>query len=169
MFATGYDAMTGAILKIDISGRRGEKLAQRWQGGPVSYLGLMVAGFPNLFTITGPGSPSVLSNMIFAIDQHVDWIADCIRWMDKNQYATLEADPKYEEDWVEHVNEVADGTLFPRANSWYVGANIPGKPRVFMPYAGGVVPYRQKCEDVAAKGYEGFIASKTPTAAAVSA
>ena len=169
VFATGYDAMTGALLKIDISGRGGEKLAQRWQGGPVSYLGLMVAGFPNLFTITGPGSPSVLSNMIFAVEQHVDWIAGCIRWMDKNQYATLEADPKYEEDWVEHVNEVADGTLFPRANSWYVGANIPGKPRVFMPYAGGVVRYRQKCEDVAAKGYEGFIASKTPTAAAVSA
>ncbi len=156
VFATGYDAMTGSLLKIDIRGRAGVPLRSAWEAGPKSYLGLMVAGFPNFFTVTGPGSPSVLANMVFAIEQHVDWIAECLRSMRARDMDTIEADAQAQEQWVEHVNEVAGRTLFPQANSWYVGANIPGKPRVFMPYAGGVVPYRRKCEEVAAKGYEGF-------------
>ncbi|MGZ9710476.1 flavin-containing monooxygenase [Glaciimonas sp. GNP009] len=156
VFATGYDAMTGALSKIDIVGRAGETLASKWENGPRTYLGLMMAGFPNLFTITGPGSPSVLSNMIFAIEQHVEWIADCLSWMGEHGHKTIEADRVAEELWVAHVNEVADKTLFPLANSWYVGANVPGKPRVFMPYVGGVVPYRKKCNEVAERGYEGF-------------
>ncbi len=157
VFATGYDAMTGSLLKIDIRGRAGEPLRQAWEAGPRSYLGLMVAGFPNLFTVTGPGSPSVLANMIFAIEQHVDWIAECLRSLRERGADSIEAQPEAQDQWVAHVNEVADRTLFPQANSWYVGANIPGKPRVFMPYAGGVVPYRRKCEEVAANGYEGFL------------
>ena len=156
VFATGYDAMTGALLGPDIRGRDGLTLAQAWAAGPRSYLGLMVAGFPNLFTVTGPGSPSVLSNMVFAIEQHVDWIADCLDWMRAHGHDTIEAEPAAQDDWVRHVNEVADRTLFPRAASWYVGANVPGKARVFMPYAGGVVPYRRKCDEVAACGYAGF-------------
>ena len=156
VFATGYDAMTGALLRIDITGRGGQRLAAAWQDGPRSYLGLMVAGFPNLFTVTGPGSPSVLSNMIFAVEQHVDWIAGCVSWMAQHGMAVIEAETAAQDDWVAHVNEVADQTLFPRADSWYVGANVPGKARVFMPYAGGVVPYRSKCDEVAAAGYAGF-------------
>ena len=156
VFATGYDAMTGALLQMDITGRDGQTLARKWEAGPTTYLGLMTAGFPNLFTITGPGSPSVLASMIFAIEQHVDWIAGCLLAMRSRGLDTIEAEPKAEDRWVAHVNEVADRTLFPLANSWYVGANIPGKARVFMPYAGGVVPYRRKCEEVAANGYEGF-------------
>ena len=156
VFATGYDAMTGALLGMDIVGRDGQTLAHAWQGGPKTYLGLMTAGFPNLFTVTGPGSPSVLSSVIFSIEQHVEWIADCIQSMRNRGFNTIEADALAQERWVAHVNEVADRTLFPLANSWYMGANIPGKPRVFMPYVGGVVPYRQKCDAVAANGYEGF-------------
>lgn len=156
VFATGYDAMTGSLLKIDIRGRAGVPLRTAWEEGPKSYLGLMVAGFPNLFTVTGPGSPSVLANMVFAIEQHVDWIAECLRSMRARDMDTIEADAQAQNQWVEHVNEVAGRTLFPQANSWYVGANIPGKPRVFMPYAGGVVPYRRKCEEVAKNNYQGF-------------
>ena len=127
--------------------------------GPRTYLGLMSEGFPNLFIITGPGSPSVLSNMIVSIEQHVDWIADCLDYMRTNGLDCMEATRAAEDDWVAHVNEVAQGTLFPQANSWYMGANIPGKPRIFMPYIGGVGVYRQICNDVAAKGYEGFTMS----------
>jgi len=156
VFATGYDAMTGALLGMDIVGRGGEPLAHAWQAGPQTYLGLMMAGFPNLFTVTGPGSPSVLSSVIFSIEQHVDWIADCLQAMRSGGFNTVEPEAAAQEQWVAHVNEVAALTLFPLANSWYMGANIPGKPRVFMPYVGGVVPYRQKCDEVAAKGYEGF-------------
>ena len=156
VFATGYDAMTGALLGIDITGRGGETLAHAWQAGPRTYLGLMTAGFPNLFTVTGPGSPSVLSSVIFSIEQHVEWIADCLQSMRSRGFNTIEPEAAAQDRWVAHVNEVADRTLFPLANSWYMGANIPGKPRVFMPYVGGVVPYRQKCDEVAAKGYEGF-------------
>ena len=156
VFATGYDAMTGSLLKVAITGREGKPLAQAWAAGPRTYLGLMVAGFPNLFMVTGPGSPSVLANMIFAIEQHVDWIVDCMHTLRERGVDTIEADAQAQDEWVAHVNEVADGTLFKQANSWYLGANVPGKPRVFMPYAGGVVPYRKKCDDVAAKGYEGF-------------
>ena len=156
VFATGFDAMTGSLLKVDIRGRDGQRLAQAWDAGPRTYLGLMAAGFPNLFMVTGPGSPSVLANMIFAIEQHVDWIVDCLSALRNKGVATLEADVQAQDQWVVHVNEVADKTLFKQANSWYLGANVPGKPRVFMPYAGGVVPYRKKCEEVAANGYQGF-------------
>jgi cyclohexanone monooxygenase len=113
-----------------------------------------VAGFPNFFTVDGPGSPSVLSNMISSCEQHVDWISDCLAWLDANGVEVIEADPQAQEDWVRKVNEAADKTLFPKANSWYIGANIPGKPRVFMPYVGG--HYRQICNQVAAEGYRGF-------------
>ncbi|KJC54354.1 cyclohexanone monooxygenase [Bradyrhizobium sp. LTSP849] len=157
VMATGFDAMTGSVAKIDISGRGGEMLNQKWAEGPKTYLGLMTAGFPNLFIITGPGSPSVLSNMIVSIEQHVDWIADCLVHMRKQGLATMEAGREAEEKWVAHVNEVAHGTLYPQANSWYMGANIPGKPRIFMPYIGGVGVYRRICDEVAAKGYEGFV------------
>jgi cyclohexanone monooxygenase len=155
-FATGFDAMTGALREIDIRVTGGEVLAEKWAGGPLTYLGLMVSGFPNLFMITGPGSPSVKSQMIVSIEQHVDWIARCLDDLRTRGLARIEPTPEAEIAWVGHVNQVADGTLYPRANSWYVGANIPGKPRVFMPYVGGVGAYRRKCDEVAAKGYEGF-------------
>jgi cyclohexanone monooxygenase len=157
VLATGFDAMTGSVAKIDIRGRDGQTLNQKWAEGPKTYLGLMSAGFPNLFIITGPGSPSVLSNMIVSIEQHVDWITDCIGWMRDRGVQAMEADKAAEDKWVEHVNEVAQGTLYPQANSWYMGANIPGKPQIFMPYIGGVGVYRQICNDVAANGYEGFV------------
>ena len=158
VFATGFDAMTGAILKIDITGRNGAKMRDAWAAGPRTYLGLTVAGFPNLFTITGPGSPSVLSNMVPSIEQHVNWITDCLAYMGEHGYTQIEAKPEAQNAWVEHVNEVAGVTLFPSCNSWYLGANVPGKPRVFMPYY-GFQPYVQKCDDVVAKGYEGFTLS----------
>jgi cyclohexanone monooxygenase len=156
VFAIGFDAMTGALLGMDIRGRGGLSLREAWAAGPRTYLGLTVAGFPNLFMITGPGSPSVLSNMIVSIEQHVDWIADCLAFMRERGHATLEAEAGAQDMWVTHVNEVGHLTLYPRANSWYMGANVPGKPRVFMPYIGGVGTYRQICDDVAAKGYTGF-------------
>jgi cyclohexanone monooxygenase len=156
VLATGFDAMTGSVAKIDIRGRKGQTLNQKWAEGPKTYLGLMSAGFPNLFIITGPGSPSVLSNMIVSIEQHVDWIADCIVFMRDRGLVAMEAQQEAEDNWVAHVNEVAHTTLYPQANSWYMGANIPGKPQIFMPYIGGVGTYRQICNDVAAKGYEGF-------------
>jgi cyclohexanone monooxygenase len=159
VLATGFDAMTGSVAKIDIRGRDGQTLNQKWAEGPKTYLGLMSAGFPNLFIITGPGSPSVLSNMIVSIEQHVDWITDCIGYMRDRGFEAMEANKDAEDKWVAHVNEVAYTTLYPQANSWYMGANIPGKPRIFMPYIGGVGPYRQICNDVAAKGYEGFAMS----------
>jgi cyclohexanone monooxygenase len=156
VFATGFDAMTGALTRIDIRGRGDLGLAEKWAEGPRTYLGLMTAGFPNLFMITGPGSPSVLSNMIVSIEQHVDWLSDCLAHLRGRGLTTIEATPEAEEAWVAHVNEVADRTLYPQAASWYMGANVPGKPRVFMPYIGGVGTYREKCAEIAAKGYEGF-------------
>jgi cyclohexanone monooxygenase len=156
VLATGFDAMTGSVAKIDIQGRNGRTLNQKWAEGPRTYLGVMSAGFPNLFIITGPGSPSVLSNMIVSIEQHVDWIAGCIGYMRERDLDAMEANRDAEDSWVAHVNEVASATLYPQANSWYMGANIPGKPQIFMPYIGGVGVYRQICNDVAAKGYEGF-------------
>ena len=156
VFATGYDAVTGALLRIDISGRGGRKLAEKWAQGPRCYLGLMVAGFPNLFVITGPGSPSILTNVIVSIEQHVEWIADCLGEMGERGRAVIEADEAAEDAWVAHVNEVAAGTLFPAANSWYMGANIPGKPRVFLPYVGGFAQYVQVCDEVVREGYRGF-------------
>jgi cyclohexanone monooxygenase len=169
VLATGFDAMTGSVAKIDIGGRNGEMLNQKWAEGPKTYLGLMSAGFPNLFIITGPGSPSVLSNMIVSIEQHVDWITDCIAYMRERDLDTMEANRQAEDDWVAHVNEVAHGTLYPQANSWYMGANIPGKPRIFMPYIGGVGTYRQICDDVAAKGYEGFTMERAEQAQKIAA
>ena len=157
VFATGFDAMTGALMSIDLRGRDGKTIQQKWAEGPRTYLGVSIAGFPNLFIITGPGSPSVLSNMIVSIEQHVDWIADCITRLREHGQARIEATVEAEDAWVEHVNEVGNMTLYPQANSWYMGANIPGKPRIFMPYIGGVGAYRQKCDDVAAKNYEGFV------------
>ncbi len=158
VYATGFDAMTGALLRMDIRGKAGRTLAAHWEAGPRTYLGLQMHGFPNLFTITGPGSPSVLSNMIVSIEQHVDWIADCIEHLGRHQLRTIEATRTAEETWIAHVNEAAEGTMLtaPSCHSWYLGANIPGKPRIFMPYVGGVGTYRQKCEEVVANGYEGF-------------
>ena len=156
VFATGFDAMTGALLNIDISGRGGRPLRETWAAGPRTYLGISIAGFPNFFTITGPGSPSVLSNMIVSIEQHVDWIADCLTYLGRHGHASIEATTEAQEAWVQHVNDVGHMTLYPLAKSWYMGANVPGKPRIFMPYIGGVGVYRQKCDEVAAKGYEGF-------------
>jgi cation diffusion facilitator CzcD-associated flavoprotein CzcO/acetyl esterase/lipase len=156
VFATGFDAITGALLEMDVFGREGRSLKDKWSGGPRTYLGVATAGFPNLFIVTGPGSPSVLSNMALSIEQHVDWIADCIGHVRERGLDTIEATRDAEDAWVAHVNEVAQATLFPHAGSWYMGANIPGKPRVFMPYLGGVGTYRAYCEEVAGNGYEGF-------------
>jgi cyclohexanone monooxygenase len=155
VFATGFDAMTGALLGIDVRGAGGRTLKEKWAAGPRTYLGVAIAGFPNLFTITGPGSPSVLSNMLPSIEQHVEWIADAIGHMRERGLGRIEASLEAEEGWVAHVNEVANSTLFPSCNSWYIGANVPGKRRVFMPYI-GFPPYVQKCNEVAANGYEGF-------------
>jgi cyclohexanone monooxygenase len=157
VLATGFDAMTGALQRIEIRGDRGQRLSDDWAAGPRSYLGLMVAGFPNLFTITGPGSPSVLSNMLVSIEQHVDWIMDLLETMRRNGQTRVDTTIAAQDQWVEHVNQVAAQTLFGEGGSWYLGANVPGKPRVFMPYAGGVGPYRVICDGVAARGYEGFM------------
>ena len=156
VFATGFDAMTGALLEVDITTTDGHSLRDKWQDGPLTYLGLMVAGFPNMFIVTGPGSPGVKTQMILSIEQHVNWISDCIRYLGVKGYGRIDAQVAAESDWVAHVNEVADSTLYPLANSWYLGSNIPGKPRVFMPYVGGVPAYKQKCDTVAAEGYSGF-------------
>jgi cyclohexanone monooxygenase len=156
VFATGFDAMTGALMKVDIRGRDGQKLSDKWAGGPLSYLGLSVSGFPNLFTVTGPGSPSVLTNMMVAIEQHVDWVVDCLCHLRESKQSIIEASSEAEAEWVKQVEEVAQTTLYPQANSWYVGANIPGKPRGFMPYVGGMASYRDICNDVVDKGYLGF-------------
>ncbi|MBV8888520.1 MAG: NAD(P)/FAD-dependent oxidoreductase [Alphaproteobacteria bacterium] len=160
VFATGFDAMTGPLLRMDIRGRDGLSLAEAWRAGPRTYLGLQVAGFPNLFTITGPGSPSVLCNMPVAIEQHVEWITGCIAYMRDHGYRRIEATPEAMDRWVDHVNDAANATLMPQAkHSWYLGANVPGKPRVFMPYAGGMARYRELCDGIAGKGYEGFALS----------
>ena len=164
VFATGYDALTGALLAMDIRGRAGLSLREKWQAGPRNYLGLMTAGFPNMFVITGPGSPSALVNMIVGIEQHIDWIADCMTHLRDREIAIIDADPQAEDAWVSHVNEAAHRTLFVKANSWYLGANIPGKPRVFLPYVAGMSAYRRKCDEVAAKGYEGFFLGAAPEA-----
>jgi len=156
VLATGFDAMTGALLNIDIRGRQGRTLKDKWSDGPALYLGLNAAGFPNLFTITGPGSPSVLSNMIVSIEQHVEWLSDLLEYMRRNQLRVVEATETAEKEWTDHVREVGDMTLYPKTDSWYMGANVPGKPRLLMAYLGGVGPYWEKCQQVAADGYEGF-------------
>ncbi|MDA1076789.1 MAG: NAD(P)/FAD-dependent oxidoreductase [Proteobacteria bacterium] len=159
VLATGFDAMTGALLKMNIQGSNGQKLKDKWAEGPRTYLGLMMAGFPNLFTITGPGSPSVLSNMLVSIEQHVDFIISLITHMRDKNSSRIETSLQAEDQWVNHVNDIANATLFPKGGSWYLGANIPGKPRVFMPYAAGVGVYREVCDEVAADNYRGFILS----------
>ncbi|MGA8552730.1 MAG: NAD(P)/FAD-dependent oxidoreductase, partial [Stellaceae bacterium] len=160
VFATGFDAMTGPLLRMNILGRDGLSLRHAWQAGPRTYLGLQAAGFPNLFTITGPGSPSVLCNMPVAIEQHVEWITGCIADMRKHGFERIEPTPEAVDRWVAHVNEAANATLLPQArHSWYLGANIPGKPRVFMPYPGGMARYRETCAAVAVNGYAGFVLS----------
>lgn len=156
IYATGYDAMTGALDAIDIRGRDGASLREKWADGPLTYLGLAVSGFPNLFTITGPGSPSVLSNMTVSIEQHVDWVANAIETMRSTGVTTMEAQVDAEQEWTRHVGEVGDMTLYPKVDSWYVGSNVPGKPRVMYAYIGGVGAFREKCDQVAADGYEGF-------------
>ena len=166
VFATGFDAMTGTLVRIDIQGRGGMTLKEKWHAGPRTYLGLMSESFPNLFTITGPGSPSVKSNMLTSIEQHVEFVTDTLLYLREHGVATIEPERKAEDDWVNHVQEVANQTLFPKANSWYMGANIPGKPRLFMPYIGGVGAYRQKCDAFAAAGYEGFRLGSDSKAAA---
>ena len=158
VFATGFDAMTGPLRALQLKGRGGATLDEAWADGPHSYLGISVAGFPNLFTITGPQSPSVLSNMPVSIEQHVEWVSDCIEAMRNSGKSVIEATAEAQEQWVAHVNAVVNATLMVGANSWYMSANIPGKPRAFLPYLGpqGVGGYRQKCDEVAAAGYEGF-------------
>jgi cation diffusion facilitator CzcD-associated flavoprotein CzcO/acetyl esterase/lipase len=156
VFATGFDAMTGAVAAVDITGRDGLALTDKWADGPKTYLGLMTTGFPNFFTITGPGSPSVLSNMAVSIEQHVDWVSACLDHMRAQHLTRIEPTPVAEAGWVQHVNDCGDITLFPRANSWYMGANVPGKPRVFLPYVGGVDRYRKTCDEVVKRDYLGF-------------
>jgi cyclohexanone monooxygenase len=156
VFATGFDAMTGALLAIDVRGAAGRSMREKWAAGPRTYLGVSIAGFPNLFVIAGPGSPSVLSNMVHSIETHVDWISNLIESARSDGITRIDAQQPAEDKWVQHVNDVADQTLYPVGNSWYVGANIPGKPRVFMPFVAGVPTYRRILEDVVAKGYEGY-------------
>lgn len=158
ILATGFDAITGALLNLDIRGRHGITLREKWEAGPRAYLGLAIAGFPNLFTINGPGSPSVLGNNLSAIEQHVNWIADSIKYLTERDVACMEATVEAENEWAEHVNDIASATLFNACNSWYRGANVPGKPRMFMPYI-GVPPYAKKCAAVVAANYEGFVLS----------
>ena len=156
IFATGFDAMTGTLLKIDVQGRGGLTLREKWAAGPLTYLGLSISGFPNLFTISGPGSPSVLSNMIVTIEQHVNWIMDCIDYLKAEDLHTIEAEEASETNWVKFGNDLANETLMPQCNSWCLGANVPGKPRVFMPFVGGLPLYFETCDRVAGNHYEGF-------------
>ncbi|QGU08442.1 Phenylacetone monooxygenase [Corynebacterium occultum] len=156
VMATGYDAITGPLLRLGIKGREGLPLKEAWDEGGKSYLGLSVAGFPNLFTVTGPGSPSVLTNMIPSIEQHVEWISTLLSDLEERGIERIEASAEAQEEWVAKVNAIAAQTLYPEAASWYMGSNIPGKPRVFMPYAGGLHTYRQLCDEIAAAGYTGF-------------
>ena len=156
VFATGYDALTGALARIDIRGLDGQALRDKWAQGPRSYLGLMSAGFPNLFIITGPGSPSVLVNMVVGIEQHVEWIARCLTDLRAAGHTRIDATLAAEDRWVAHVTAAANRTLFPQADSWFLGANVPGKPRVFMPYVAKIGVYRKECDAVADAGYTGF-------------
>ena len=168
IYATGFDAITGALLKMDIRGRGGLPLRKDWEAGSHSFLGVAIAGFPNLFIVTGPGSPSVLSNMIVSIEQHVEWISDCIAYLRAHGIDTIEASADTQSTWMENVAVVADATLFSKGESWYKGSNIPGKPRVFLPYLGGVGTFRDICAAIAAEGYSGFVlqGGRGPTAIA---
>jgi cyclohexanone monooxygenase len=163
VFAVGFDAITGALSEIDIRGRGGRRLAQEWAAGPRTLLGIQTAGFPNLFLITGPGSPSVLSNMVVSIEQHVDWIADCLQHLRRSDLDTIEPSPQAQAQWMAHVDALAQATLYPRARSWYVGANIPGKPREFSIYVAGCGNYRRECDEIVAAGYAGFLVGRHGT------
>ena len=156
VFATGFDAMTGPLLALNIRGVGGKSLNDAWKDGPFSYLGLTIAGFPNLFTINGPSSPSVLANMLPAIEHHVDWIVDCISHMESNGFDRVEADEDAQNAWANEVAEIAAETLYPQSNSWYIGANVPGKPRVFMAYIGGFDRYIDRCDEIVGNNYAGF-------------
>ena len=156
VYATGFDALTGSVVRLGVAGRDGDRLEDAWAGGPRTYLGLMVPRFPNLFTLTGPGSPGVVTNVPVAIEQHVEWVADLLGYLRAHGHDTIEATPGAADEWTAHVQEVAAATLYPTADSWYMGANIPGKPRVFLPYIGGLGVYRRRCEQIAADGYPGF-------------
>jgi cyclohexanone monooxygenase len=160
--ATGFAAMTGSFDRMKITGRNGLTLAEKWRGGPRAYLGVASKGFPNLFMITGPGSPSVLASMIQAIEQHVDWMLDCMAHLRDVGASTVEPIQQYEDDWIEHVNEVSKVSLRSTCSSWYVGTNIAGRPRVFMPYIGGFPVYVQKCNEVMSNGFEGFVIDGAP-------
>jgi cyclohexanone monooxygenase len=157
--------MTGALTRIDIRGRNGARLADSWAEGPQTYLGLGVAGFPNLFTVTGPLSPSVVANMPTGVEQHVDWIGGCLAHMRREGLSVIEPDEAAQEAWTAHADEVAAQTLYPKVNSWYMGANIPGKPRRFQVYLGGFSSYRLRCEEIAERGYEGFRLERSPAPA----
>ncbi len=160
VFATGFDAVTGTLLRMHITGRDGLTLEEKWADGPRSYLGVQIAGFPNLFTITGPGSPSILVNVPTAIEQHVEWIADCIDHVRQLDKSRIEPSLEAEAAWADRVAEASQIGLFNRANSWYVGANIPGKKRIFMPFVGGMVTYRAHCDEVVRDNYRGFVISR---------
>ena len=156
-FATGFDAMTGAMMEIDVFTDKGAEIRDTWKHGPSTLLGIMIPGFPNLFMVTGPGSPGVKSNMMVSIEQHVDFISDCLVYLREHGHSSIKPEESAATSWDRHVMEVADATLYPRANSWYMGANVPGKSRVFMPYIGGVHQYKRICDEIAANGYEGFV------------
>jgi cation diffusion facilitator CzcD-associated flavoprotein CzcO len=156
VLATGYDAVTGALTRIDLRGRHGRLLRDEWASGPQTYLGLAVAGFPNLFIVNGPGSPSVLANMVRTSEHQVEWIGDTIAGLDRHRQHVIEATAEAQQAWGEHCSKLAEGSLMLKANSWYVGANIPGKPRVFLPYIGGLPRYMGECADVARNSYRGF-------------
>jgi cation diffusion facilitator CzcD-associated flavoprotein CzcO len=155
VLATGFDAMTGTLMRLDLTGRDGLRIQDKWRAGPLNYLGLMTQGFPNLFNVAGPGSTSAFTNVMVSIEHHVNWIGDCIAWLNTQGHATIEPTAEAEDAWVAHVNTVAEGTVMLSCNSWYLGANIPGKPRMFMPLV-GFPPYAQKCAEVAQSGYSGF-------------
>ena len=159
ILATGFDAMTGALTSIDIIGRDNIKLKDQWESGAKSYLGIGITNFPNLFTITGPGSPSVLSNMMPSIEQHVNWITDCIEWMIENEKEVIESSKTAEEDWMILVNEIADTTVFTDTKSWYNGSNIESKAKSFLPFI-GVPVYTEMLEEIVAEDYKGFIFDK---------
>lgn len=165
IYATGFDAFTGSLLKPTIVGRGGQTLAEKWQAGPVSFLGLAVNGFPNMFIIVGPGSPSLLSNVLLSAEEQIDWLAALFAYADERDIVTIEATEAAERDWVAHVNERAQETLYPKTASYYLGAEMPGKPRVFMPYSGGVRGYRRILEQTAASGYKGLALTQSHDAA----
>ena len=157
VLAIGFDAFTGPLLRIDIRNGRGERLAERWADGPRTYMGFMTAGFPNMFILTGPGSPSVLTNVVMMLEHDVDWVADCIANLDRRGLARIEAIEAAQETWMAHVAELAAGTLYMNHKSWYMGSNIPGKPRMFLAYTGGYAGFAERAADVAADGYRGFL------------